>query len=74
MRDKKRVAEVNAGMFMADRGVAVVPIRGLNVGPGDLGPGDEWHMPPEPVSEDDRTTQPPTAVESSGRFRPNDKS
>ncbi|MGD0863220.1 MAG: hypothetical protein ABSA21_10745 [Candidatus Limnocylindrales bacterium] len=59
MSDKKRVAEDNAGMFLADRGVIVVPINSLNVGPGKPGPGDEWKVPTEGDEiEDDVTVEP----------------
>ena len=57
MSDKRREAEDNAGVFLADRGAVVVPIHGLNVGPGRPGPGDEWHVPAGPV-EDDVTLAP----------------
>jgi hypothetical protein len=49
MRNKRRVAEDNAGVFLADRGAIVVPIHGLNVGPGKPGPADEWKMPTGPI-------------------------
>ena len=49
MSNKRRVAQDNAGAFLADRGVIVVPIHGLNVGPGEPGPGDEWRVPTEPI-------------------------
>ena len=44
MSNKRRIAQDNAGAFLADRGVIVVPIHGLNVGPGD-----EWRVPTEPI-------------------------
>ena len=53
MSKKRRVAEDNAGVFLADRGVVVVPIHGLNVGPGKPGPGDEWIVPTGPTETED---------------------
>ena len=52
MSNNRRVAEDNAGVFLADRGAVVVPIHGLNVGPGKPGPGDEWRVPAGPVEDD----------------------
>lgn len=58
MSNKRRVAEDNAGVFLADRGAVVVPIHGLNVGPGKPGPEDEWKVPMGPVeTEDDATLE-----------------
>jgi hypothetical protein len=49
MSNKRRVAEDNIGVFLADRGAVVVPVEGLNVGPGKPGPGDEWRVPMGPI-------------------------
>jgi len=49
MSNKRRVAEDNAGVFLSDRGAIVTPIHGLNVGPGEPGPGDEWRVPTGPI-------------------------
>ena len=54
MSNKRRVAETNFGLFSngpADgSGGFLVPMDNLNVGPGEPGPGDEWHVPTGPVT------------------------
>jgi len=54
MGDRRREVERNAGAFL---GVSMMPIpaptNALNDGPGEPGPGDDWHMPPEPIGEID---------------------
>lgn len=60
MSNKRRVAETNFGLFSngpADgSGGFLVPMDNLNVGPGEPGPGDEWHVPTGPVTNDDDAT------------------
>jgi hypothetical protein len=57
----KRVAERKLGVFFspassAGQGGYAIPMDNLNVGPGEPGPGDEWHMPAAPGEvEDDGT-------------------
>ena len=52
MSDTERPeAEENFGLFLSPSGSAaqggyLVPMKGLNVGPGEPGPEDEWHVPP----------------------------
>jgi hypothetical protein len=61
MSNKRRVAERNLGLVLSPSGLAgqggyLVPMGNLNVGPGEPGPGDEWHMPMAPGEvEDDGT-------------------
>jgi hypothetical protein len=61
MSNKRRVAEQNLGVFLNPGGPAaqsgfMVPMGNLNVGPGEPGPGDEWHMPMEPGEIEDEGT------------------
>jgi hypothetical protein len=53
MENERPEAEKNAGVFLSPTdmggGGFVVPMKPLNVGPGEPGPGDEWHMPDEPA-------------------------
>jgi hypothetical protein len=53
MSEPKRSAEQNAGAFLGDAGVGLVPMptNTLHVGPGDPGPGDEWKIPTGPIDE-----------------------
>jgi hypothetical protein len=41
MEDEKPEAKTSLGVFLAPAGA----VRPLTVGPGDPGPGDEWHVP-----------------------------
>ena len=54
---KKRTVEKNLGLFTApsdmDGGGFLVPMTGLNVGPGKPGPGGEWRMPEGPIEAED---------------------
>lgn len=54
MGDRRREVQRNAGAFL---GVSMMPIpapaNAINVGPGQPGPGDDWQMPAEPISEVD---------------------
>ena len=50
-RDERPQAEENLGVFLnaSPSGSAsgyLVPMKPLHVGPGEPGPGDEWHVPP----------------------------
>jgi hypothetical protein len=51
MSHRERVAERNAGAFLAPGGPTPAPMNALYDGPGQPGPGDEWHMPTEPIDE-----------------------
>jgi hypothetical protein len=56
MSSERPEAEQNAGVFLNPSGSdgfggLVVPMHPLNVGPGEPGPGDEWHLPPEPTTD-----------------------
>ncbi len=53
MSDRKPAADKKLGLFFSPSGVAgnggyLIPMGNLNVGPGEPGLGDEWHMPAEP--------------------------
>jgi hypothetical protein len=53
MSKRKPEAEKKLGLFFSPSGAAgdggyMIPMGNLNVGPGEPGPGDEWHMPAEP--------------------------
>jgi hypothetical protein len=69
MSSERPEAEENFGLFLSPGGAAgqggyLVPMHPLKVGPGDPGPGDEWHVPsaeeapasdaPEPGSGPDK--------------------
>ncbi len=54
MGDQKREVEQNAGAFIGGSMMPIpAPANALNDGPGEPGPGDDWHMPPEPIDEID---------------------
>jgi hypothetical protein len=57
MSNKRREAERNLGVFLSPSdmggGGFLVPMDGLNSGPGEPGPGDEWHVPVGPVEAED---------------------
>jgi hypothetical protein len=58
--DERPQGEETFGLFLSpsDQGGGgfYVPMRPLNVGPGEPGPGDEWHVPTEPVQPEDDVT------------------
>jgi hypothetical protein len=58
MSDEKRVPEKKVGLYVDPSGMGgggfVVPMDGLNAGPGDPGPEDEWHMPAESVATEEK--------------------
>lgn len=61
MSNKRRVAERNLGVVLGPGGPTgqsgfLVPMSNLNVGPGEPGPGDEWHMPMAPGEVGDEGT------------------
>jgi hypothetical protein len=67
MSNKRRVAERNLGVFLSPGGSAgeggyVVPMNNLNVGPGEPGPADEWHMPTAPDEVEDEAKAVPVAT------------
>lgn len=74
MSEPKRTAERNAGAFLGDVGVGLVPMptNTLHVGPGDPGPGDEWKIPMGPVDDiaahDDEVPEPVHAGHGAGLF------
>jgi hypothetical protein len=50
-RSERPEAEKNLGLFLNSSPAGVgsgylVLMKPLNVGPGEPGPGDEWHVPP----------------------------
>ena len=54
MGHRRREAERNAGAFLGGSMMPIpAPVNALKVGPGSPGPGDDWHMPPEPIDEID---------------------
>lgn len=57
MSNKRREAERNLGVFLSPSdmggGGFLVPMDNLNSGPGEPGPGDEWHVPVGPVEAED---------------------
>jgi hypothetical protein len=66
MSDKRRSAEQNLGVFLSPSGSAgeggyLVPMDSLNVGPGEPGPGDEWHMPAAGAGVEGEGTAAPVA-------------
>jgi hypothetical protein len=66
MSNKRRAVERNLGVFLSPAGSAgeggyVVPMNNLNVGPGESGPGDEWHMPTAPDEIEDEAKAVPVA-------------
>jgi hypothetical protein len=67
--EQKRVAERNVGVFFSPGGFGdsgiLTPMNSLTVGPGEPGPGDEWHMPPDPADAGDGpTTEPMGSTEA----------
>jgi hypothetical protein len=61
MSNKRRVAERNLGVVPNPGGSAeqsgfLVPMANPKVGPGEPGPGDEWHLPPVPGEVADEGT------------------
>jgi hypothetical protein len=63
MSNKRREAEKNLGVFLSPTdmggGGFLVPMSGLNPGPGEPGPGDDWHFPMGPVeTADELITEP----------------
>ena len=49
----------------------VIPTQSLTVGPGDPGPGDEWHFPTDDGPEKDATpSAPPAASTTAGPAAP----
>jgi hypothetical protein len=46
MSNEEPEAKTSLGLFLAPAGA----VRALTVGPGEPGPGDEWHLPPEPAA------------------------
>lgn len=52
MSNKRRVIERNAGAFLGSSMMPIpAPANALYDGPGQPGPGDDWHMPTEPIDE-----------------------
>jgi hypothetical protein len=51
--DSRPQAEKNLGLFMTPgghgSGLILTPMNSLSVGPGEPGPGDEWHVPSEQI-------------------------
>jgi hypothetical protein len=61
MSHRERVAERNAGAFLAPGGPTPAPMNALYAGPGRPGPEDEWKVPMGPVeteAEDDVILEP----------------
>jgi hypothetical protein len=58
MSDEKREPETKFGLYVDPSGTGgggfVVPMDGLNAGPGDPGPEDEWHMPAESIATEEK--------------------
>ena len=64
---ERSAREKNPGLFMTPgAGVSVahfvVPTNNLNVGPGEPGPGDEWHIPAEQSAAKQIFPEPPPRV------------
>lgn len=73
MSDKRRVAERNRALMInpSDTGGALmVSTNGLFVGPGEPGPGDEWHFPPQPIVGTSGETVPPDDAAGSNEDGP----
>jgi hypothetical protein len=52
MSNRRRVVERNAGAFLGSTIAPIpAPANALYDGPGQPGPGDEWHMRTEPIDE-----------------------
>ncbi len=66
--NKRRAAEKNLGLFLSpggDYGGGILtPMNSLNLGPGEPGPGDEWHIPADQI--DGPTTENAPAAEPAG--------
>ena len=60
-RNERPEAERNLGLFLNSSPSGsgsgyLVPMKPLHVGPGEPGPGDQWHVPPvEPVAATDES-------------------